>query len=267
MRPIARSSAALILVVLASAAQAQEDSGPGAPTFREGDVITADQLEAIRPFVPPEFWSNRDFFFYEGMQLEIGPFHRDYSSPPVYQEATKKYSEAVRLGPSNSLVDYRAGQPFPMEEIDCLSDPDAGAKIAWNFIRRWEGAGGKATFYYSYWDRGEELPLYYEGNSAGVSLAYRPEPQYEEVLLLGREWSARPGADLVNSDRCLATVCTTGHAGKPVGKVGPRGIEGVLRNRRLTLQVSGQQGPHPECLLGQLRDGTAEPRAAVPARQ
>jgi len=180
MRPSAFPLAASLLLLCALSAHAQEDTAPGSPTFSEGDVITADQVEAIKPFLPPEFWSNRDFFFYEGMQLEIGPFHRDYSSPPVYQEATKKFSGAVKLGPSNSLVDYRAGQPFPMEAIDCEGDPEAGAKIAWNFIRRWEGAGGKAQFYYSYWDRGEELPLYYEGNSAGVSLAYRPEPQFEE---------------------------------------------------------------------------------------
>ena len=180
MCALARGVLACTLLIAPLAASAQEDTASGAPTFREGDVITADRIDAIRPFVPPEFWSNRDFFFYEGMQLEIGPFHRDYSFPPVYQEATKKFSADVRLGPSNSLVGYRAGQPFPMEDIDCETDPQAGAKIAWNFVRRWEGAGGKASFYYSYWDRGEELPLYYEGNSAGVSLAYRPEPQYDE---------------------------------------------------------------------------------------
>ena len=60
----------------------QEDAGPWAPTFKEGDVITMDQVESLKPFLPPEFWSNRDFFFYEGMQLEIGPFFRDYSPPP-----------------------------------------------------------------------------------------------------------------------------------------------------------------------------------------
>jgi hypothetical protein len=67
-----------------------------------------------------------------------------------------------------------------MESIDCKHDPEAGAKVAWNFVRRWGGFGGKASFYYSYWDRGEELPLYYEGTSAGTSLAFRPEPQFDE---------------------------------------------------------------------------------------
>jgi len=167
-------------VLVAAGAGAQEDAGPGVPAFQEGDLVAFEQVEKLRPYLPPEFWANRDFFFYEGMSLEIGPAHRDYAAAAVYREATKRFGSRAKLGPENSLVDYRAGQPFPMEEIDCAGDPQAGAKIAWNFVRRWEGGGGKARFYYSYWDRGEELPLYYEGRAQGVSLAFRPEPQYEE---------------------------------------------------------------------------------------
>ncbi len=187
MKQRLRTATALATALLAlsiaapvvSSAQAVEDAAPGAGP-REGDVLTYERLAELKPFLPPEFWANRDFFFYEGMQLEIGPAHRDYTPAPVYVEATKKYAGQVKLGPENSLVDYRAGQPFPMEAIDCAGDPGAGAKIAWNFVRRWEGNGGKARFYYSYWDRGEELPLYYEGHSAGVSLAFRPEPEHDE---------------------------------------------------------------------------------------
>jgi hypothetical protein len=167
-------------VLVAAGAGAQEDAGPGVPAFQEGDLIAFEQVEKLRPYLPPEFWANRDFFFYEGMSLEIGPSHRDYAAPEVYREATRSFQGQAKLGPENSLVDYRAGQPFPMEEIDCAGDPQAGAKIAWNFVRRWEGSGGTARFYYSYWDRGEELPLYYEGRAQGVSLAFRPEPQYAE---------------------------------------------------------------------------------------
>jgi hypothetical protein len=51
----------------------------------------------------------------------------------------------------------------------------------WNFDYRWGGAGATTTFYYSYWDRGEELPLYYEGTSKAVVLSHRVEPEYEET--------------------------------------------------------------------------------------
>jgi hypothetical protein len=175
-----------LLVILAATlaalpARSQQDVAPGGPTFAEGDVIGFDQVTKLEPFLPPEFWANRDFFFYEGMKLTIGPSYADYGPAEVYEAATRRWSGQVKLGPENSLVGYRAGEPFPMEKIDCAGDPQAGAKIAWNFVRRWEGGGGRVRFYYSYWDRGEELPLYYEGHSQGVSLAFRPEPQYDDT--------------------------------------------------------------------------------------
>jgi hypothetical protein len=176
---VARWVRLVCALALAAPALAQEDVAPGAPAFTEGDIISLDDVEKLEPFLPPEFWENRDFFFYEGMKMEIGPSFADYSPADVYQQATKRYSGAVKLGPENSLVGYRAGQPFPMEKLDCEGDPGAGAKLAWNLVRRWEGAGGKVDFYYSYWDRGEELPLYYQGTSQGVQLAFRPEPQHD----------------------------------------------------------------------------------------
>jgi hypothetical protein len=173
--------AACLALLSPAATFAAEDVAPGAPTFKEGDTITLDKIESIKPFLPPEFWDNRDFFFYEGMAMEIGPSFRDYSPPSIYEEATKQYSGAVKLGPEASIENYRAGQPFPMESIDCKGDPQAGEKIAWNFVRRWDGFGGTASFYYSYWDRGEELPLFYEGTSTSTDLAFRPEPQYADT--------------------------------------------------------------------------------------
>ena len=171
-------SALAVLLLVAMPAIAQEDTD-ATPSFNEGDIITIDQIDKLKAFLPPEFWANRDFFFYEGMQLEIGPSFADYSPAQVYKDATEKFKGQSKIGPESSLENYTAGQPFPMDEIDCKGDPDAGAKVAWNFVRRWEGSGGSARFYYSYWDRGEELPLYYEGNSRGVALAFRPEPEYD----------------------------------------------------------------------------------------
>jgi hypothetical protein len=177
-----RPATALVCALLALSApsRAQEDVAPGAPAFKEGDVVTADQIEKLKPFLPPEFWSNRDFFFYEGMQLEIGPFFRDYSPAEAYRKATARFAGQPRIGPENSLEGYTAGQPFPIDQIDCKGDPQAGAKIAWDFVLRWDGLRRSASFYYSYWDRGEELPLYYEGKSDGYRLAFRPEEQFAD---------------------------------------------------------------------------------------
>jgi hypothetical protein len=174
-------------LALSATALAQEDTGPQTPTFKEGDVVTFDEIESLKPFLPAEFWSNRDFFFYEGMQLEIGPFYRDYAPSDAYLKATAKYGGQAKIGPEASLESYVAGQPFPMDKIDCKGDPQAGAKIIWNFDQRWDGmstnvGNGKHTnagYYYSYWDRGEELPLYYEGTARFTYMAHRPEPEYE----------------------------------------------------------------------------------------
>ncbi len=169
---------AIALALPGTTAQSQEDTGGLSPTFKEGDIITFDNIEAIRPFLPEEFWNNRDFFFYEGMQLEIGPSYRDYSAAAEYLAATERFKGQARIGPDGSLENYTAGQPFPMGEIDCQGDPQAGLKIIWDFDYQWEGDGSTASFYYSYWDRGEELPLYYEGTSKTIQLSHRVEAQY-----------------------------------------------------------------------------------------
>jgi hypothetical protein len=176
-----RSTCAFVLALLASAflslSARAEDTGTATPSFQEGDVISVDGVDKLKPFLPPEFWANRDFFFYEGMKLEIGPSYRDYSPAEAYAGATEKFAGTAKIGPESSLSGYTAGQPFPMDQIDCKGDPQAGAKIIWNFDYQWEGDGADARFYYSYWDRGEQLPLYFEGTSKAIALAHRVEPE------------------------------------------------------------------------------------------
>jgi hypothetical protein len=179
-RGAAAALAAAALWAWAPPAPADEaaDAGVLTPSFREGDVIGLDGIAALRPFLPEEFWDNRDFFFYEGMQLEIGPFFADYSPSVQVVQATERFRGQARIGPDNSLENWTAGRPFPVDEIDCLGDPQAGVKILWDFQ---SGSGdGRAHFFYSYWDRGEQLPLYYEGTGQTVGLAHRVEPRYLE---------------------------------------------------------------------------------------
>jgi hypothetical protein len=177
MRRFARLLTVLTAPLLAPAALlAQDVSGP---SFKEGDVIGYDQIDSLQKYLPKEFWDNRDFFFYEGMKLTIGPAHADYAPSEAYQAATKANEGKAKVGAENSLSGYVTGQPFPAQKVDCKSDPEAGAKIAWNFDRRWDGEGGAAKFIYSYWDRGERLPLYYEGKSRRVWLNGRADPEYQ----------------------------------------------------------------------------------------
>jgi hypothetical protein len=174
------ASAAFLFAAPLSSARAADDTGTATPSFKTGDVLGFDKIEELKPFLPKELWANRDFFFYEGMQMEIGPFHADYSAAPPYLAATQKFAGQAKLGPDNSLENYTAGQPFPIDKIDCKGDPEAGAKIIWDFHYRWTQQSGTSSFYYSYWDRGEELPLYYEGTGGGVMLSHRSEPSLAE---------------------------------------------------------------------------------------
>ena len=168
----------LVLGSLPVAAQevTAEDVGPGVP-FDEGDVLSFEQLDRLKDYLPPEFWKNREYFFYEGMELEVGPSFRDYSAAQVVHDATAEYAPEVSIGRDGALLGYVAGRPFP-EEIDCKGDPSAGLKIIWNFVKRWNGDGVECNYFYSYWDRGEQLPLYYEGTAKDIRLAHRPEPNY-----------------------------------------------------------------------------------------
>jgi hypothetical protein len=182
-----RPSFLAALLLLAAAAQAEE------PAFEEGDVLGYADVAKLEPFLPPELWGHRELFFYDGMQLEIGPTQRDYSPAAAYVAATKAYAGRAKLGPDGSLEGYVAGQPFPMEKIDCAGDPDAGAKVAWNFDAQWDGAGTDGDFRLAYWDRGVELPLFLEGEMEGVYTAHRVEPAFAAtggVMRPGRRKSA-----------------------------------------------------------------------------
>ncbi len=171
--------ATLVLLATPAVADQVEDAGVITPQFAEGDVLTPDSVKKLKPFLPEQFWDNRDFFFYEGMQLRIGPTMRDYSQNAQFEAASAKYANQARVGPDGSLENYTAGRPFVTADIDCKGDPLAGTKIMWNFINVGSG-DGQASFFYSYWDRGEQLPLYYEGSGQTVKLAHRYEEKYAE---------------------------------------------------------------------------------------
>ncbi len=117
----AAALAVLAALGLASAtAQSAEDAATPAPPFQTGDGIGWKEIQKLQPYLPEEFWSNRDFF-YEGMQLESGRFDYDYSPSKEYLAATERYRGQPRIGPDNSLENYTAGQPFPIGEIDCAA--------------------------------------------------------------------------------------------------------------------------------------------------
>ncbi|HEY5656209.1 MAG TPA: DUF1329 domain-containing protein [Myxococcota bacterium] len=120
-----------------------EDAAPA--RIREGAILDYADVLRLRTLLPVEVWRNRDAFFHEGMQLEVGPCHRRYPTPAFFAEATRRGADSVRLDEDGNLLGHRAGLPFPPERIDPRG-PDAGLRWAWNLERRYRGAGPAGNF-------------------------------------------------------------------------------------------------------------------------
>ena len=54
------------------------------------------QWERLRGWLPDEVWERRDQFFFEGMQLEIGPCYRRYPVPKFFEDATRENASQTR---------------------------------------------------------------------------------------------------------------------------------------------------------------------------
>jgi hypothetical protein len=67
-------------------ATAQSDAVP--TPIREGMLLRFDDMLALRSLLPVEVWRHREQFFFEGMQMTIGPCHRRYPVPSFYTDAT-----------------------------------------------------------------------------------------------------------------------------------------------------------------------------------
>jgi hypothetical protein len=150
-----------------------DDAVPGYP-FKEGDALGFQDLDKIRGYIPEPFWENRDYFFFEGMTLRIGPFHADFSPSAARMAVNARYGGQASVGAGGALENYTLGRPFP--EID-PEDPQAGIKHAWNMDYKHDAMEGKATWYFTYWDRGEKLPLWYKGTGWGMRLSRRTDQE------------------------------------------------------------------------------------------
>ena len=160
------------IVVSSVLVLAPADAPPPAPS----ELVSHAELRRLRPFLPRELWRLRDHFFFAEMQLRIAP-RGDYTPAVAYTKASRRFRDS-RVGVDGSLDGYVAGQPFPMERIDCGGDPVAGVKIAWNFDHQWEGSGSQARFRVTFLRRGQVQEGGFEGRLGTVLLSNRVEPYY-----------------------------------------------------------------------------------------
>lgn len=106
------------------------------PDFKPGDVLTAKDLERIRPFVVPGYLDQLNF---PGLKMEIiAP--RSHMPRKDYADCTEKYQPQVKLKSDGTIDNYICGQPFSAASLD-PADPQSGAKAIWNFEYRWQNYG------------------------------------------------------------------------------------------------------------------------------
>lgn len=127
------------------AAGAENVPDTGTPLLEEGGVLGLGDLLALQQLLPPEVWTYREAFFYEGMRMEIGHCHRRYPTSEFYAAATERFSSRAELREDGDLAGYVAGLPFPPQTI-AADDPRAGLRWAWDFAHRYRGAGPVGSF-------------------------------------------------------------------------------------------------------------------------
>ena len=141
------------------------------PQFVDGDVITYDKADLVRPFIPKEF---QDEWIFDGMEMTIKDAG-DIQNGAVYQEATKKHYGTATIASDGAIENYAAGRPFDPEKF--VPGSDSGWKMVWNWNYRWQNDGLSVGEVHWVWVRrggdhsGHELmqtkyAQYYEGGGS-----------------------------------------------------------------------------------------------------
>jgi hypothetical protein len=106
------------------------------PGFKPGDVLTAKDLDRLRPFMVPGYLEQLDF---PGARVEIIAT-RNHLPRKDFLDCTEKYQNQVVLRADGTMANYVCGQPFADAALS-TDKPDSGVKAAWNFEYRWQNAG------------------------------------------------------------------------------------------------------------------------------
>ena len=102
------------------------------PDFKAGDVLTAKDVERMRPFVPPGYLEQLNFPNFKAPVIDVIP----HTPASTYVRCTEQYASQVRLRNDGAIMNYTCGQPFPNQGLS-PSDPLSGFKAAWNYTYRY----------------------------------------------------------------------------------------------------------------------------------
>jgi hypothetical protein len=104
-----------------------DSDGSGALGFglHPGDVISEKNMDKYKALLSPGL----EWALHYGLRMTItAPKH--IAMLKAYRDATEKYSGQVKLSSNGRLLNWTAGQPFPV--ID-PNDPQVALKIMWNY--------------------------------------------------------------------------------------------------------------------------------------
>ena len=113
-----------------------KDNQAAKPQFIDGDMISQDKADLIRPFIPLEYQPE---VIFEGMEMHIKDAG-DLSPPDLYKAATTAFQPKVTLAADGAIENYTAGQPFDPSTLTPGSAED-GSRLIWNFAYRWQNDG------------------------------------------------------------------------------------------------------------------------------
>lgn len=135
--------AAFAVQPLAASAYTPEDhlawiaaNAAAQPQFVDGDTITFEKADLIKPFTPVEY---QEIQIFEGMEVKIKDAG-DLTPNEVYVAATEKFKGTATIAADGALENYTAGRPFDPTTFTAGSKED-GSKMVWNWNFRWQLAG------------------------------------------------------------------------------------------------------------------------------
>lgn len=140
MKNITISSISLVLLLVSTMSQAvtseeiiqqsfypYKDWTPAYPGYEPGVVINQSNVDQYREILDAALYR----FIKDGwIEITTAPT-TDFALSDDYIEATRNFSEGVKLLENGTLDNFVTGRAFP-EEPD-INDPDAGQKLIWNY--------------------------------------------------------------------------------------------------------------------------------------
>jgi hypothetical protein len=169
------------------------------PQFADGDTITFDKADLVRPFIPAE---QQTTMLFEGMDMKIKDAG-DLSPSDSYKAATEKFKGQATIAADGAIENYTSGLPFDPEKFQA-GNKDDGWKAVWNWTFRWQNSGLKINEVHWVWVRaggdhanhdvmkadGGKYKEYYQGGGSFERVLAGP---YQRVIMSHR-------ADLADTD-------------------------------------------------------------------